>query len=387
MRSAPKIFSAVADVIAWALSQDGVNHQLHYLDDFLFLGAPDTSEAAQALESATALLDVPIAVHKTEGPATTLTFLGILIDEHNFQLRLPADKLTRLQAMLQSWSTRKSCRRNELEPLLGHLSHAATVVRHGRIFLRQLFPLLSGTQKHHFIHLRAGPCADLLWWHIFLQGWNGTSFFPVAAPTLEVTSDASGSFGCGASSLHFGWFQVKWPESWHDVNIAAKELVPLVIAASLWGPRWHSGCVRLRCDNMAVLKRHTSRDPLLTHLLCCFILYAPVHQFDFIVEHVPGTHNVAIYLTLFHSLIPQVPHCNVPQAAIDLLVTRRPDWGSQEWTKLFKDTLSRECQGLPTQPTVPVGNATSASAENSQLNPSPSLRAHCASLKPCWPDQ
>ena len=127
-------------------------------------------------------------------------------------------------------------------------------------------------QGHHFIHLWAGPRADLLWWHIFLQGWNGTSFFPVATPTLEVTSDAS---GCGAYSLHFGWFQVKWSESWHDVNIAAKELVPLVTAASLWGPRWHSGCVCLHCDNMAVvevLKRHTSRDPLLTHLLRCFIL-------------------------------------------------------------------------------------------------------------------
>ena len=40
LRSAPKIFSAVADMIAWALHCAGVQHQIHYLDDFLFLGAP-----------------------------------------------------------------------------------------------------------------------------------------------------------------------------------------------------------------------------------------------------------------------------------------------------------------------------------------------------------
>jgi len=40
---------------------------------------------------------------------------------------------------------------------------------------------------------------------------------------------AQGSFGCGcgAFSLSHGWFQLLWPESWHAINIAAKELVPI----------------------------------------------------------------------------------------------------------------------------------------------------------------
>ena len=36
LRSAPKIFSAVADLVAWVLHQHGIKHQLHYLDDFYF---------------------------------------------------------------------------------------------------------------------------------------------------------------------------------------------------------------------------------------------------------------------------------------------------------------------------------------------------------------
>ena len=36
LRSAPKVFSAVADALLWAMHQNGVINGLHYLDDFLF---------------------------------------------------------------------------------------------------------------------------------------------------------------------------------------------------------------------------------------------------------------------------------------------------------------------------------------------------------------
>ena len=106
LRSAPKIFSAVADMISWALHVAGIPHQLHYLDDFLFLGAPNTDEGKRALELALQIfefLGIPVAVHKTEGPSTCVTFLGILIDTVRCELRLPVEKLQRLQALLHSW--------------------------------------------------------------------------------------------------------------------------------------------------------------------------------------------------------------------------------------------------------------------------------------------
>jgi hypothetical protein len=73
LRSAPKIFSAVADMLAWALYHAGIPHLIHYLDDFLFLGAPNTQEGARALSLALqifAFLGIPVSVHKTEGPAS-----------------------------------------------------------------------------------------------------------------------------------------------------------------------------------------------------------------------------------------------------------------------------------------------------------------------------
>ena len=393
--SAPKIFSAVADFIAWVLHRHGISHQLHYLDDFLFLGAPHTEQGAKALDIALRvlrMLGIPVAGHKTEGPATVLIFLGILIDTHNFELRLPLDKLSRLQHQIRSWVTKTFCKRHELETLLGHLSHAATVMRYGRTFLRQLFMLMSrAKENHHFIHLTASARADLLWWHTFLQDWNGRSFFPRTSPSRIVTSDASGSFGCGAFSLDHGWFQLQWPDSGNPMDIAAKELVPIVIAAALWGPAWHRLCVCFRTDNMAVvdiLKSRTSRDPLLLHLLRCLALYAGFYQFDFVSEHLPGTQNTAAdaisrnNLTLFASLTPPIPQIPVPQPIVDLLVEVQPNWGSREWTTSFKDSLTLVSPEQPTQCTSPAGTSTTVSAANSVTPSFLSASTSCASLQP-----
>ena len=34
------------------------------------------------------------------------------------------------------------------------------------------------------------------------------------------------------------WFSLCWPPSWADVDISVTELVPIVVAAALWGRAW-----------------------------------------------------------------------------------------------------------------------------------------------------
>ena len=386
LRSAPKIFSAVADVISWVLYQHGIEHHLHYLDDYLLLGAPDSKQAAEALALTFHMLGIPVAYHKTEGPATVLGFLGILMDTHLFELRLPADKLARIQEILRQWSGRRSCTRKELQSLLGHLSHAATVIIQGRTFLRQLFNLLRlDRSAHQYIRLNASARADLLWWRTFLQGWNGTSFFPNRTPSIVVTSDASGSYGCGAFSTTHGWFQLEWPDSWTAIGIAAKELVPVVIAAALWGANWNRACVCFRSDNQAVveiLTSRTSKDHLLMHLVRCL---AAFFGFQFVAQHVPGVLNTVAdaisrnNIPLFLSIFPQVPRVTLPQPLLDLLVIKRPDWGSSDWTKLFVSSLARDLQSPQELCTGLAGASTPGSVTSSPYPPYQSTSTPSAS--------
>ena len=233
LRSAPKLFNAVADFLAWALFREGVSPLIHYLDDFLLFGPPGSGAAAVGrarTESLFGQCNVPIAHHMTEGPATSVTFLGIQIDTITSKIHLPAEKVHRLQALLTTWQSRRACTRKELESLAGHLCHAAVVIRPGRKFLCTLFSLLSRvSHPSHFIRMNLEVRADLTWWRHLLYRWNSFSFFPLLTPSRHVYSDTSGTFGCGAFCAE--WFQLPWPSTWADVSSAAKELVPIVIAA------------------------------------------------------------------------------------------------------------------------------------------------------------
>ena len=175
LRSAPKIFTAVADALHWFLVQRGIEHVQHYLDDFIIVSFPDSPQCRDELETLLRVfreLGVPVATHKTEGPATCLVFLGIEIDTIAGELRLPQVKLQRLHSLLTQWGDKRVCSRKELESLIGLLNHACKVVRHGRSFLRRMIDLphsdyVSRACNSAPIRLNAGFRADLAWWRSF----------------------------------------------------------------------------------------------------------------------------------------------------------------------------------------------------------------------------
>ncbi|XP_062522989.1 uncharacterized protein LOC134197660 [Corticium candelabrum] len=152
LRSAPKIFSAVADALLWVMFRRGVSSAIHYLNDFLFCGAAGSGKCAQNLASALTTcrdLGMPVADHKTQGPSTVLTFLCIEIDTVHMQLRLPSEKLARLQDVLLSWSTRRGGTKRELLSLIGSLHHACAVIKPVRAFLRRLIELSNVPKALH----------------------------------------------------------------------------------------------------------------------------------------------------------------------------------------------------------------------------------------------
>ena len=87
LRSAPKIFTAVADALQWAMVRSGVSAVEHYLDDFITMGPPGSQECRVNLDRILAVcaeLGVPLALDKLEGPTTKLTFLGTRFHVHTF---------------------------------------------------------------------------------------------------------------------------------------------------------------------------------------------------------------------------------------------------------------------------------------------------------------
>ena len=65
---------------------------------------------------------------------------------------------------------------------------------------------------------------------------------PSYLPRLQMASDASGSWGCGAWYGH-SWFQLQWDNRSAHLPIMVKELLPIFMA---WGPTWSFASATIR---------------------------------------------------------------------------------------------------------------------------------------------
>ena len=302
LRSAPFIFNSVAEMVEWILlNRHHLSDLLHYLDDFITAGPPNSTQCSHNLLTAQSVcrkLGLPLHPGKCVGPATCLVVLGIELDSLEQSARLPEDKLAAVRELISSWRGRGWCSRTQLESLIGHLHHAAKVVWPGRTFLRRMINLLSCFRcRDHPIRLNSEFHLDLQWWDEFLSSWHGMSFwlFPgmAASSDVEATSDAAGSLGFGAY-FRSEWFSGAWAPCQVGCSIAYKELFPIVIAAFIWGPQWSRQHILFRSDNEAVvhiLVTRTSRMVDLMFLLRKLLLAAARFNFTFTAQHVSGTHN------------------------------------------------------------------------------------------------
>ena len=367
LRSAPKIFSAVADALEWILRKNGMQFIDHYLDDFIIYGPPGSTLCEEQLQTTLnmcARLGVPLATEKLEGPTECLTFLGIEVDTRAGALRLPQAKLVRIRKALQEWEVKRSCTKRQLQSLIGTLQHACQVVRPGWSFLRRMIELERVPKRpHHFVRLNTSFRADLRWWRVFIDCWNGVSVIPgPARDEVVVTSDASGSWGCGAWTQD-SWLQYKWPDNC-DFHISFKELFALVLAAAVWGRGWNGSMVQWRCDNQAAVRVLSTRcccDAPMMHLLRCLFFYEAHHHFSVGGVYVPGKENdLADDLSRDRhlSFLSKAPHMDktptpVPDQ-LPMLLLGQGNWMCPRWTRTFITTFTEASPTQPTEHTKPA---------------------------------
>ena len=352
LRSAPLIFTAIADALQWIMEKNNVCNIFHYLDDFITLGPPGSTTCQENLEGIVKTCEntgAPLELSKSEGPTARLTFLGMELDTNKLEIRLPAAKLDRLKLLLKKWEVKKAGKKRDLLSLIGYLQHAAKAVRQGRSFVRRL--INASTTVHQldgFLRLNVAARSDIKWWSIFASQWNGTSMLVRGSkdhPVFTVTSDASGTWGCGAYEAEL-WFQLQWPTSMDDCHISVKEMIPVVIAAAIWGERWVGQSVRFQSDNSAVvalLNSGSSRDEALMHLMRCLVFITAKFNFTVSASHIRGVHNQLAdalsrnnhnYFLVNHPQATPRPS-PIPIALRDLLIISKPDWLSQHWTNLW----------------------------------------------------
>ena len=99
-------------------------------------------------------LGISIAPHKTQGPCTTLEFMGIVLDSDCIEAHLPPHKVQRLTSCVTEFKGRRSCTLKKTQSPIGSLNFACNVILPGRPFLQRMIQLTRNVSlPHHRIKL------------------------------------------------------------------------------------------------------------------------------------------------------------------------------------------------------------------------------------------
>ena len=131
---------------------------------------------------------------------------------------------------------------------------------------------------------------------------------------------------------------MEWNGSWDQQCIAAKELLPIVLACAIWGTQWQHHQVLVWCDNTAVVSimaSQTSKDSLIMHLLKCMHFFWALHDILVWAEHIPGASNTVADAISHNNLqvmfqevpgvskVPDPIHPALRQLQVDQLAVRQ----------------------------------------------------------------
>ena len=109
----------------------GCKNTVHSLDDYLFCGEGNTGRCKFILEVFQPMvseLGLPLAKEKTEGPATSLTSLGIELDTTQQTSRLSDSKLRDLKVWISLILRKRKMSLRELRKTVGHPNFVWRVV-------------------------------------------------------------------------------------------------------------------------------------------------------------------------------------------------------------------------------------------------------------------
>ena len=336
--SSCQLFEKFSSSLQWILNHEfGIKGVSHLLDDFFFVGRPNSQQCQLALDTFLWLcadIGVPIKEEKTQLPVKVITIYGIEIDSAVMEARLPQDKISKIAELLSLFKHKKSVTLRELQSLLGLLNFACSVIIPGRAFLRRLFDLVVGhTSPHYRIKLNAEARADLKAWDDFIQNYNGKSCFLfqkwISSDVLKLYSDAAGVHGGFAAVFGSKWIAGEWTPEMKAFHITVKELFPIILAIEIWGHLLANHKILFFSDNAAVvdiINKTSSKDKVLMKLVRRMVVAAMHFNIFFKAKHIPGKTNVVCdLLSRFsfqeaHSVAPWLDSCQTEIPAIHLRI-------------------------------------------------------------------
>ena len=295
---------SVVNAITDTLRAEGIKCYM-YLDDLILL-SPDRQRADAHYRRAVELLEelgLPEAKEKAQPPATTVKWLGVIINSSDMTLSIPQAKLSQVLEQVKATKAKNFITKRQLQSLLGNLLFIAKCVKPARIFVSRLLTALRETAGQR-VYIHTDMRRDLEWFEQFAEAWNGVAVIPSQAPTKVLLVDACLT-GIGATDGKFAYGQQLYDAPQEDITITELEAINLVVALHTFlGPGDRGAHVRVRCDNnstVQVLTTGKARNKRLQECARAAWMVQALLDVEVSYDHIPGKDNkVADVLSRAH---------------------------------------------------------------------------------------
>ena len=283
-------FSKISDAVRYIMSQNGHNALLNYIDDLIYCGLPSKiHKPYQFLVGLLQELGLDISQKKLQPPDTCL---GIEFDTIHRTMSIPAQKLEEIMQICKNWTNKSKVQKADLQSLLGYLLYITKCVKPARFFLNRMLQLLWDNVHEDTIVLNQEFFKDLAWFNTFLNSYNGVTIYQVTPLYSRIFLDASlqGMGGCFNNYV----YSLPIPLGFRNYNIAHLEMINVMVALKIWGHCWTNKCIRIFCDNLAVVEVLTfgkAKDAILATCAHNIWLLTAIFNVNLLVTHIKGNDN------------------------------------------------------------------------------------------------
>ena len=142
----------------------------------MFLGASfeECKKYLESWEHLCNMLNVPLAVNKTIGPAQEIVFLGIQLSSREMTARLPQEKISLYTNKSSDLMRSRTVKLKEMQSVIGCLQFATSIILPGKAFTRRLIDTTIGVKKpFHYVTVNVEARANIRMWYLFFKYHNG----------------------------------------------------------------------------------------------------------------------------------------------------------------------------------------------------------------------
>ena len=300
LSSAPLVFTKLLRPVVGFLRDKGVRCII-YIDDVLIMHQSKELAwnhmvlAVEVLEGLGFLVNYKKSQIK---PSQEIEFLGFKIVSTKMELKLPREKLVRIQKEAKHMLDQGTVSARQLAQLIGRMLAAILAIQPAPLHYRGLQWLKHRALKARgydgMVLLSGEAREDLAWWTRNLVSWNGR-VTEQRTPTMTIETDASmrgwGAF-CQGTAAGGCWSP---EERAYHINVLELLAVYYALKAFIKSNHFHPQLVMILSDNTSAVshinKMGGTRSQQLVSLARTVWEWCLLHQITLQAQHLPGVLN------------------------------------------------------------------------------------------------